>query len=225
MLQKAAGCGLQAAPLPVASWQLQEILSRMRHLVARLLERPVVYRAWQAPFVDEKFAPVARALEQWPPRRVLDVGCGPGTNAARFAAAEYVGLDINPRYLEVARSQHAGTFVCADLATADLSHLGAFDTVLVNSVLHHLPDDAVKRLLARLVLRLASGARVHVLELVQPDRPSLPSLMAHLDRGRHARSLSAWRALLEAHLDIEVFAPYRFGFGLWAMVHVQGKGR
>lgn len=197
----------------------------MRHLVARLLEQPAVYRAWQAPFAEEKFAPVARALARRPPRRVLDVGCGPGTNAARFAGLEYVGIDHNPRYLREARAHHRGTFVCADLATADLSHLGHFDTVLVNSFLHHLPDEAVDALLMRLVPRLSSDGHLHVLELVRPDQVSLPSLMAYLDRGRYARSLVAWRALFDRHLDVEVFAPYRFGFGLWAMVHVQGRGR
>jgi hypothetical protein len=80
-------------------------------------------------------------------------------------------------------------------------------------------------LLTRLVPRLSVDGRLHVLELVRPDRRSLPSLMAFLDRGRHARSLTAWRTLLERHVDVEVFAPYRFGFGLWAMVHVQGSRR
>ena len=197
----------------------------MRHLVARLLEQPAVYRAWQAPFVDEKFAPVARALARRPPRRVLDVGCGPGTNAARFAGIEYVGIDHNPRYLEVARARHRGTFVCADLATADLSHLGHFDTVLVNSFLHHLPDHAVHALLTRLLPRLSADGHLHVLELVRPDQCSMPTLMAFLDRGRYARSLVAWRALFDRHLDVDVFEPYRFGFGLWAMVHVQGRHR
>jgi SAM-dependent methyltransferase len=197
----------------------------MRQIVARLLEYPAVYRAWQAPFADEKFAPVARAIARRPPRRVLDVGCGPGTNAGRFASVPYVGLDINPRYLEVARGRHAGTFLCADLATADLTHLGEFDLVLINSFLHHLPDDQVQMLLDRLAPRLALDGRLHLLELVRPERLSVPSLMAALDRGRHARSLAAWRALLAPRFAIEAFTPYHFGFGWWAMVHVEGRRR
>lgn len=197
----------------------------MRQLVARVLEHPAVYRAWQAPFADEKFAPVAASLARRPPRRVLDVGCGPGTNAGRFAGVDYVGLDINPRYLEMARARYAGTFVCADLATADLTHLGEFDTVLVNSVLHHLPDATVHALLDGLVQRLSPDGRVHVLELVRPARFSVPSVMAFLDRGRYPRSLAAWRALFDAHLRIDTFAPYRFGCGLWAMVYLEGSRR
>ena len=70
----------------------------------RLMEHPAVYAAWQAPFAAQKFAPVERALRAHDVRRVLDVGCGTGTNADRFKDADYVGVDINERYLEVARS-------------------------------------------------------------------------------------------------------------------------
>ena len=65
----------------------------------RLLEHPAVYSAWQAPFAAEKFAPVERGFAIGEIRRVLDVGCGTGTNAARFDGIDYVGLDINERYL------------------------------------------------------------------------------------------------------------------------------
>src|SRR5262249_30274864 len=101
--------------------------------IERLLEHPAVYAAWQAPFASQKFKPVERHIRHRDVRRVLDVGCGPGTNSARFAAADYVGVDINDRYLAIARARCSGRFVQADLQNADLSSLGTFDTVLVNS--------------------------------------------------------------------------------------------
>ncbi len=68
-------------------------------LLAGLLERPCqTYRAWQAPFVQEKLGPILRHNHLACVRRVLDVGCGPGTNAPLFAGVDYVGLDINDRY-------------------------------------------------------------------------------------------------------------------------------
>jgi SAM-dependent methyltransferase len=193
------------------------------NLVNRLLEHPRVYAAWQAPFVAEKFAPVERELRKRPARRVLDVGCGPGTNAARFAVAEYTGIDINERYLEQARSKHHGRFICADLETARLPDLGVFDTVVVNSFLHHLPDDAVHRVLTQVRERLSADGRVHILELVRPDTISLARVMAALDRGRFARSLASWSELFGAHFDAVITEPYTFGRGLWAMVYFQGQ--
>ena len=193
--------------------------------VTRLLEHPAIYSAWQAPFAAEKFAPVERRLERHRIRRVLDVGCGPGTNAGRFAGADYVGIDINDAYLAVARAKYQGRFIQADLQTADLSGLGTFDTILVNSFLHHLPDAAVRQVLGHVQRLMDPTGLVHVLELVLPERPSVAALMARLDRGRYARPLGAWRELFEAHFEPVVVEPYHLGRGLWAMVYLQGGPR
>ena len=197
----------------------------LRRLVDRLLEHPAVYAAWQAPFVASKFEPVERHLARQNVRRILDVGCGPGTNAPRFASADYVGVDINDHYLDLARARYPGRFVQADLATADIAPLGTFDTILVNSFLHHLPDAAVGRILHQLEHLLEPDGRVHLLELVVPERRSLATLMARLDRGRFARPLAAWRALFEAHFEPVAIEPYTFGGGLWSMVYFQGRTR
>lgn len=197
----------------------------MRRLVDRAIEQPWLYRLWQAPFADRKFARVQRYLDATPVRRVLDVGCGPGTNAGRFAHADYVGVDINQRYLEMGRAAHAGLFVQADLATADLSRLGHFDMILVNSVLHHLSDADVDRLLARAVELLEPGGRIHILELVRPGGFTVARLMAYLDRGRYARSLEAWRTLFERHFQPVTTEPYMLGGVLWSMIYFQGTAR
>ncbi|MFN9035255.1 MAG: hypothetical protein ACK5YO_03100, partial [Planctomyces sp.] len=54
------------------------------HVVYDLLSLPAVYRMWQAPFVDAKFDPILRHNDLRSVRRVLDAGCGPGTNAHLF---------------------------------------------------------------------------------------------------------------------------------------------
>src|SRR5258706_15123452 len=144
----------------------------------RLLEHPAIYSAWQAPFVAQKFAPVERQIRYDTIRKVLDVGCGPGTNARRFEGADYVGIDINEHYLAIARSKHRGRFIQADLMTADLSEFGRFDTILVNSFLHHLPDASVERILTQLTGLLDPTGKVHILELVLPQKKSLAWLMA-----------------------------------------------
>jgi SAM-dependent methyltransferase len=191
----------------------------------RLMEHPAVYAIWQAPFAARKFAPVERQLRERPIRRVLDVGCGTGTNAGRFEGVEYVGLDINERYLQLARARYSGRFVQADLITADLASLGTFDTVLVNSFLHHVPDEAVRRILSRVTDVLGADGRVHILELVMPPHVSLARIMAKLDRGRYARSLERWRELFGAAFEPVISEPYTFGGGLWAMIYFQGRVR
>ena len=197
----------------------------LRTAVDRVMEQPWVYQLWQAPFASRKFEPVQRELDRRRPRRVLDVGCGPGTNAPRFHGADYVGVDINEHYLEVARSRHAGSFVQADLSTADLSHLGRFDMILVNSFLHHLTDDGVDHILRRIPGLLDADGRVHILELVLPERRNLARVMARADRGRYARGVERWRALFEHHFEPVLIEPYMLGKWLWAMLYFQGKAK
>ena len=197
----------------------------LRKARERLLEHPAIYSAWQAPFVAQKFAPVERQIRHEKICRVLDVGCGPGTNAGRFEGADYVGIDINERYLAIARTKHPGRFVEADLMTADVSALGTFDTILVNSFLHHLPDASVERILAQLAGLLDRDGKVHILELVLPERKSPAWVMAKLDRGKYPRSLAAWRQLFMAHFDPVLVEPYGFGGPLWSMIYFQGRGK
>jgi SAM-dependent methyltransferase len=189
----------------------------------RLLEHPAVYSAWQAPFAARKFAPVERWLGGHKVRRVLDVGCGAGTNAAHFADVDYVGIDVNERYLQSARTRFGGQFVQADLITADLSPLGTFDMILANSVLHHVSDSAVERILARLSPLLSPDGTIHILDLVLPSRKSLAWMMARLDRGGYARPIDRWRALFGDVFEPLLFEPYFFGGRLWSMVYFQGR--
>lgn len=189
----------------------------------RLLGHPAVYAAWQAPFAAQKFAPVERWLRHHEIRRVLDVGCGAGTNAGRFDRVDYVGIDVNARYLQAARTRFRGRFIHADLTTADLSSLGTFDLILINSFLHHVTDADVERILVQVVGLLTGNGRIHILELVLPERRSVARLMARLDRGRYARPLARWCELFRAASEEEVIEPYFVGGGLWSMVHFQGR--
>ena len=195
----------------------------MRRVVDRFLEHPLVYRWWQAPFVESKFLPVRRRIGDRPTGRVLDVGCGPGTNARWFKDADYTGLDINERYLSQARSRHAGRFIQADLATADLTLLGSFDIILINSFLHHLSDAGVAKVLSQAAARLEPNGRVHILELVVPAKPAVATIMAKLDRGRYARTIQSWCEHFERYFEPAVVEPYTVGRGLWAMLYFQGR--
>ena len=59
-----------------------------------IMRQPIVYRLWMAPFAKTKFAPIVARNNMSRVRRVLDVGCGPGTNANYFSdvARSQVGV-------------------------------------------------------------------------------------------------------------------------------------
>jgi len=194
---------------------------------ASVMEHALVYRLWQAPFAERKLAPFFAHNDVRSIRRVLDVGCGPGTTTGHFAHSDYVGVDINPRYIESARRRHRRTFIVADVtANPDLGE--RFDCVFVNSFLHHVNDPDAHNILSHLAPLVAPGGFVHALELVLPERWSPARALARLDRGAYARPLAAWRDLFRAHYDEAVFEPYplgALGVTLWQMVYFKGRVR
>ncbi len=190
-----------------------------------LLDLSPVYRLWQAPFVGSKVEPF---LRHHPPERfgrVLEVGCGPGTNAPLFIHNDYLGLDLNPRYIDAARRRFGSRFEVADARTLDPAIHGRFDTIFMNSLLHHLDDEAVRNLLRRLANTLSDTGSIHILDLVLPGRTCIARWLAEHDRGDFARPLDEWRQILSESFRETVFEPYalrRAGVDLWQMVYFKG---
>jgi SAM-dependent methyltransferase len=197
--------------------------ARMR--LADLMENTLAYRLWQAPFADSKLRPFLEHADLTGAQRVLDVGCGPGTNAAYFKDVDYTGLDINEGYIADAKARYGRDFRVADVTKIDPAALKPADIILVNSLLHHLDDAETDRTLGSLTRLLAPGGSVHILDLVLPDHWSMARVLAKLDRGHFPRPVEAWRRIFGSHFQERVFEPYFFGGRLWSMVYFRGVAR
>lgn len=203
-------------------------MSLFRQLADRALEQPLVYRAWQAPFASAKLRPFLRHANLPKVRRLLDVGCGPGTNARAFESVDYVGIDINPDYIATASRRFKGRFLVGDVADEQVVPDERFDCVFANSLMHHLPDAVVSSLLSRMSRLTTLDGHVHVLDLVLPDAASPARALARLDRGQFPRPLAEWRRLFTEHLKeehLELYALGLPGLPLWWMVYFKGVRR
>jgi SAM-dependent methyltransferase len=190
-----------------------------------VLEHTLVYRLWQVPFAEKKFAPVLAHNDIRRARRVLDVACGPGTNTHNFASSDYLGIDFNPRYVRNARRRHRREFVVADVRSYRPSPTDRFDFVLVNSFLHHLDTNEVVDILTHLRSLLTEDGHVHILELVLPEGATVARLLAQKDRGKFARPLKEWQTIFDQIFDPVVFEQYPLtglGIVLWNMVYFKG---
>jgi len=179
-----------------------------------------------APQIEQKFAPIVEHNELSRVRRVLDVGCGPGTNADQFHHADYVGIDWNERYIRDAQRRHNGRFVLGDVENFSVPLDERFDFILVNSLLHHIGDTATRRLLSHLTGLLTEKGHIHIIELVLPANASVPRFLARSDRGEFPRSLSVWRQIFSEGFEEVIFEPFNLtacGFRLWNMLYFKGK--
>ena len=150
---------------------------------------------------------------------------GPGTNTALFANVDYTGMDINPAYIRQAQRRFRRNFVVADVTRYRVSSAERYDFIFVNSLLHHLPDDAVHDLLQHLSTLLTTDGRIHILELVLPEQPFLARKMAQWDRGKYARPLAQWELLFRSAFQTTLFEPYPVRVaGLEALSMVYFKG-
>jgi SAM-dependent methyltransferase len=193
-----------------------------------VMSRPGIYRVWMAPFAAKKFAPILANNQLSAVKRVLDVGCGPGTNAHYFAGSDYLGVDRNERYIREAQRVHKGRFLVADAAKLSVPRGERFDFVLINSLLHHLDTATVLALLSYLSTLLTEDGYLHILELTLPEHASLARFLTRVDRGEFARSLDEWRKIFGNAFEQIIFAPYDLvicGATLWKMVYFKGTAK
>jgi ubiquinone/menaquinone biosynthesis C-methylase UbiE len=99
--------------------------------------------------------------------RVLEIGCGMGTDGAQFAqaGAHYTGIDLTEAAIELARKRFElsgleGEFRVADAENLDFAD-NSFDRVYSHGVLHHTPDTA--RAVAEIHRVLKPGGRAIVM--------------------------------------------------------------
>ncbi len=92
--------------------------------------------------------PKLMGFDQFAGARLLEVGCGMGTDLLQFArgGAICTGVDLTPRSIAITRQHFAvygerGDFMIADGERLPLSS-ASVDVVYSNGVLHHTPDTA-----------------------------------------------------------------------------------
>ncbi|MBK9152675.1 MAG: class I SAM-dependent methyltransferase [Chloracidobacterium sp.] len=169
-------------------------------LKEKILESSLGYALWSAPINNSKEAAIKSMLAKCPGvNRILDVGCGPGTNAHFFSGWDYVGIDLNQRYIEDAKKKHPDKrFFSADATGLDLDG-ERFPLILINSLMHHLSDEECAKLLEGIRPILTEGGRVIVQEpLIPSDDERLMRFLMKQDRGDYFRTRLAWDEIFAA---------------------------
>jgi SAM-dependent methyltransferase len=116
----------------------------------------------------EPHIPGFAQFERWAGKRVLEIGCGIGTDAANFAraGADYTGIELSPASLALAERRFhifglKGTFHnCNAEQLSDFVDRESFDLVYSFGVIHHTPNQRAVIEQAREVIRPDGELRI-----------------------------------------------------------------
>jgi SAM-dependent methyltransferase len=141
--------------------------------------------------------------------RVLDIGCGPGYVASYLNGCTYVGFDIDERYIQYAQSRYSDrhTFYCRPFDSSAVNLFDKFDLVLMNGLLHHLPDDQARDLINHSQAVLNTNGLLLTLDGCYQDGQSpIARFFLDKDRGVYVREAEGYKVLVESVFEqVEIF--------------------
>lgn len=132
----------------------------------------------------------------------LDVGCGTGFLRDYLRDADYLGVDLNPRYISAARRKRGDWFRVGNVLELDVLEK-VFDRVICIGLLHHLDDDLTHEALAQCRARLKPGGEMFAIDaLWPPGNNPVGRALRRSDNGAFVRTLPAWKKIFDAELEI-----------------------
>ena len=175
----------------------------LQHWINTVFSRPAIF-TWVRAFLDDGYSVIKKVIvrELEMEKSVLDLGCGTGQFCGLFSREQYLGIDASSRYLSYAGKKHPSyRFVVGDAAHLHLQK--KVHQVLILGVLHHLPDEKVKKVLAAASGSLLREGRLLIFEDIHRERFNpVGGLVKKFDVGKYIRTHQKYGELYRNSFEV-----------------------
>lgn len=180
----------------------------MEKLKSSLLSNPFFFNTIRRPIAgDQRYTKnfVKKNLEKYNSKTVLDIGCGTGDFASSLPLeiSCYLGVDLNTKYIAYAKSKYQSSkikFMVQDVTEKKFYANHKFDAVILISMLHHLSDSDLAKILPS--IKKITKKIIIIADLLPKPPGLLQKLMVKLDQGKYIRNEEEKIKLLEKYFSI-----------------------
>lgn len=197
------------------------------------LNSPALYQAYQSlgGFFGARVKAIAEYLTIRPNMRIIDIGCGPGYILRHLPRGiDYIGFDIDEAYIQHAVEAFGdrGKFYCRYFDSNAAREFASADIVMMNGVLHHIPDVELESTLTNVSAVLKDDGVLFTLDGCYRDGQSrLVKWLLDNDRGDFVRDKNGYQRILDkvfpsvslAIRDDYSRVPYTFVIGISGKTH------
>jgi SAM-dependent methyltransferase len=168
-----------------------------------ILDIPAMYQGFQEfwGFFNARFKAIDEFLPLKPGMKVLDIGCGPGYTQERLPAGlNYIGFDTDSGYIAHAKKRCGtkGKFYHRFFDAKTAKEFAGADVVMMNGVMHHIPDAELSETLKNIHAALKPGGVLFTLDGCRYKGQSwFKKFLIDIDRGKFVRTEKGYRTLLE----------------------------
>ena len=149
---------------------------------------------------------------------VIDVGCGTGTLLDYLTPKDYLGVDVNPDFIKLAQEKYPTyEFKVLDMIKEKFPKKN-FQYIFIMNVLHHLGDDKILQMFAKIKKR--QGFQELVIVESKPKN-FLGKILGNFDAGRNFREYNDLLKIIKEDYKIKKTKIIRAPFGTYEYLLVR----
>ena len=170
---------------------------------------PVLYKILHPNSISIKLKKIMEPKFDFKNKKVLDFGCGTGLSSIIFSPKGYLGVDIDFQRIELAQELYP-KYEFEIIKNEKINFPdNSLDHGFICGVLHHIPDEIIKKYIPEFKRILKPKGSLLILEPTNfPTWPITSKLMILCDAGKYIRKEEEYQEFFK-DFKVKSFEPFR----------------